>query len=674
MPAADRRRVRLMGLLLALAAVLPFAHTAGFDFTWDDHTIIREHPATSPRAPLVRSLTSSYWPPAEEAGLYRPLPLFVYRVGRALWNDDPAGFHLLNVVLHMLATLILFVLLRRFVWKGARGAPFAVALLFAVHPLHTEAVAGVVGSAELWAAVFGLAAYLLWLRASRRGGAGATLAAWGVWVLALASKEHVAGWLAVMALHRIEILPGRGAGFARRKMLDIGMLAAAAAYVMVRNEVLGDLTGIGTPPKIENPLVVLPALERIPAAGGLWLRGFSRLFWPFGLRPDASFAQTRPEVTGGDAAATLFLAGMTLLALLRGRRGDLWAWGWLVGVSTQLLTLNILFPIGTCYAERFFYTPSAGYLWAAVALATRLPLPRNRTAAVAAAVVAAAGLGGLTYRQASIWKNDRTLFAYAVAAAPRSAKAHLNHAVQLWHAGEKDACAQELAEALALLPGYPEAVTLQARLLSERGHRDAAQERLREMLASHPSSVEGWVLLGGLLLQAGEEREALAAYRRAAALAPEAVDPQMGIASALAAQEQWNEAVLWWEKARRSDPDATRLLYPYGVALWRAGRADDALAIWREARARGVTDARMLNDMAWVWLQSGGAPGRAEQLARQAVALDSSANHLDTLLQILLAAGRPAAADSVLARAESLGVTPDTLRIWRRMIDAREDR
>jgi tetratricopeptide (TPR) repeat protein len=140
-----------------------------------------------------------------------------------------------------------------------------------------------------------------------------------------------------------------------------------------------------------------------------------------------------------------------------------------------------------------------------------------------------------------------------------------------------------------------------------------------------------------------------------------------GLASAAAGMGRWAEAVRWWEVARQEAPQRTELLYPYGVALLKAGRREEALALWEEALRRGERRPELLNDLAWALYEERRDLGRAEALAREALGAKPDPDTADTLLRILLARGRRAAADSLVR--ELAPSWPESLRAWRSLLE-----
>ena len=205
LPAAAEPRsiARFLGLpitlWLALAALLPFAPALRNGFTFDDSGLIVENPAVWAASP-VTAWTEPYWPGRVGTGLYRPWTTFSFWWNGKVAGHSPAGFHALNLLLHLAAVLLLHGLLRRLFPERKRLA-LAVALLFAVHPLHSEAVVSIAGRAELWAAALGLGGWILAIDFARGGGVHRLLGTALAFALALLSKESAAGLLLLPILH-----------------------------------------------------------------------------------------------------------------------------------------------------------------------------------------------------------------------------------------------------------------------------------------------------------------------------------------------------------------------------------------------------------------------------------------------------------------------------------------
>ncbi len=182
---------------VALLAVLPFVNSFGNNFAFDDGIAIVENPLIKSLRNVPTLLTSGYWEPYPRMGkLYRPLVTISYAANYAMGGLRPFGYHLINLLLHLAVSLLVYRLALR-LFRQPEGALVAAAL-FAVHPLHTEAVTGIVGRAELFAAAFFLLAW--WWDLEGRGRPRYIVGSLAAFALALVSKEHAVALPGVLAL------------------------------------------------------------------------------------------------------------------------------------------------------------------------------------------------------------------------------------------------------------------------------------------------------------------------------------------------------------------------------------------------------------------------------------------------------------------------------------------
>ncbi|HRX85974.1 MAG TPA: hypothetical protein P5572_13225, partial [Phycisphaerae bacterium] len=196
------------GVLVAVAALLVYANTLANGFALDDVPIVQTNPNVTAAGPAGRAWTTPYWPQSNRGDrddlLYRPLTIQTYRWQYALGGATAWPFHLVNLLLHAAISVGVWWLARR-LGAGVAGALVA-GLIFAVHPIHTDAVSNIVGRAELLAAAGTLLAVICALTARQRAGARDNrraimwwVAAWAAAAAALASKENGVSALALVA-------------------------------------------------------------------------------------------------------------------------------------------------------------------------------------------------------------------------------------------------------------------------------------------------------------------------------------------------------------------------------------------------------------------------------------------------------------------------------------------
>lgn len=414
-------RDALLVALLAVAGHWAALHDTGF--TIDDHEIVAHNPRLVVRgwADLPPLVTTNYWGELyPEERLWRPTTLVSLALDRTLLGPAPDGFHRVGVALHALTSVLLLALLRRVV-PGRRAALLG-ALVFALHPVHAEATAGVVGRAEVLALLFAVVAMLLHLRrrdapdAPGAGGvaldAARALPAAAVLLLAFGSKEIALTTPAVLALFEVARAGPAGRLRGLRALAPYATyLAAIGVYFVARGAVLGEVFPTAKAQSIGG----LPLHDRVLVAAEVARDSAAALLVP---RPTASWYPFAPPSWSdprvlATAAVNVLLLGWGFVTL---RRGAPAARALALGVVAFFVALgpvSNLIPIGVVRADRLLYTPSAWFCLAAAAAAawasSRLPARLRRTAWTALAALTLFPCAPLLARNARAWVDERRL-------------------------------------------------------------------------------------------------------------------------------------------------------------------------------------------------------------------------------------------------------------------------
>ena len=555
---------RLGALLAALLAVATFAGTVRYGFVYDDWPVVASNSAADDPGDWRAILLAPSWGGAA----YRPLTTWTFSVNHALHGAWPGGYHLANVALHALVSALVVVVA---VSLGAPPAAATIAgVLFAVHPVHTEAVASIVGRAELLCAVWVLAAILAHVRGSRRGWRPLdVLAVLGCLAAGLLSKEYAATLVLLLPLADLLIVdqgsPSRFAANLRSRRALVYALVAGVTVVWfgVRHLVSRD-SALWLQPWM-NPLAYLSAPTRMLAALDVQARALGLLFVPHPLRPDYS-AGAIPLATDPSSARALLgiavAAGLAALAIgLARRRPRTLFWLLFAGVTWGVVS-NLVVPSWVLFAERLVYLPSVGFCvlvaLALDAIGDRLP----RRLAVGAVVVALAAVWlNDAWRAHRIWRSDLTLARAMVAGSPGSAHAH--HVLGRLYAksGRLADAMAELERANALAPDSFDAFYDTSLVHRARGEHREARRLLRRLLRAYPSYLPAAVVLAATEIDLGHAERALSVTQHA----------------------------LWYGR------DSPELHVEHAIALEAMGRPDEARAAFAHALrlAPGMAAARL---------------------------------------------------------------------------------
>ncbi len=508
-------------LLLAVAA---YARVLDGEFVFDDLTSVVGDPAVRDLGGALRGFL-----PALLSGR-RPVTLLTFALDHAVGGLHPRAFHVTNLLIHLGVTALAFLLVRAALrLAGATrptGLAVAVAGLFALHPLQSQAVSYVVQRAEALAAGCYLATLLFLLAAERRGptarGVAAYGAAFATFVLGLGAKATLvtlpAAWLLLAGALPTAEARRALASWPRRLLLLVPFLAVEAAFVhrtLTRIEGSTD-AGFAVPG--------LPAGTYVLTQCRVLLTYLRLLWWPAGQSADWAFPTSRSLAEPG-----VVMAGLALLALLAATVA-LWRWarlqpaGGADGVAGRAIAFGVawffvvlaatsLVPREDVLVEHRVYLASLGIFMAASVAAERalsrywLAGLQRRRAALLLVAAAWGVLAMALHRRNAVWESALALWGNAVEQAPHKPRARFGLGNALLARGDHEGAIAQYRSALAAV--RPDAPVAEAPLQQN---------------------------LGAALVRSGRPAEALAPLRRALELDPSSADAAVGLAvAALAA-------------------------------------------------------------------------------------------------------------------------------------------
>jgi hypothetical protein len=453
--------------LVAATALAATVLGLGNALIQDDNSLLVESSRLQGLSHLKEILTSSYWPPPHAPDLYRPLTSLLLALEYGLGGGSPLVFRIGSYLLYALLSVAVFALARRVL---TTRIALVAGLVFAVHPVHVEAVALAVGQSELLVGLLSVFAVIRYLD-RRRSPEGLRLIDWtliGVLYGAAAlSKEQ--GLLLPALLLATELVlraPRSATGHPRLATGEPRFPIAGYAWLggigllalLARRAVLaGSLTGTFVAAALEGlslPARGLTMLGVVPQ----WVR---LLVWPFHLQADYSPQEIGPASGFGTPqllGALLLLAWAVSTWTLR-RRSPVTSFGLLWTGVALFPVSNVLIPTGIVLAERTMMLPSIGAVLALGGMlgfaAERLPagsvMPAKASRVALVGLVIALGIrSALRERD---WHDDRVLRVRNVEDAPRSWATQLSYASMLFEDGRRDSALVRYSLARELAPG-----------------------------------------------------------------------------------------------------------------------------------------------------------------------------------------------------------------------------
>ncbi|XP_050093554.1 protein O-mannosyl-transferase Tmtc3 [Anopheles aquasalis] len=454
----------LYGALIALVCVLCYHNALNCGFVFDDISAIKENRDLRPHSSIKNVFLNDFWgtPMHKEQShkSYRPLCVLTFRWNYLLHGLEPAGYHLVNVLLHTIVSLMYF---RMCAMLLSEMASFAAALLFAVHPIHTEAVTGVVGRAETLSSVFFLAAFIFYTKATRRKKS----TGWRYLVLsmllvatAMLCKEQGITITGVCAIYEIFVAQKIRLGdiyHLARSMMSGKSLAlptgwwpheasrrlvvlcvTTVALLFARLQIMGSQLPVFT--RFDNPasVAVTPVRQlsyNYLVSVNLWLLLFPCDLccdWTMGTVPLVeSFTDPRNLSTLGAYTLIGVLAWVAFVENHRQKSAVV-----VMGLAFMILPFlpasNLFFPVGFVIAERVLYMPSMGFCLLVAYGVHRLSERWSRKATWCCLGLLLLTHSLKTYHRNADWESEYSIFMSGLKVNQRNAKLFNNvgHALE----------------------------------------------------------------------------------------------------------------------------------------------------------------------------------------------------------------------------------------------------
>lgn len=545
------KNLRTAALICAAAGMLIYANSLTNEFAYDDLHIITENTGIHELSGVPDALARPYWPGrfGKELGLWRPTTTLLLGLEYAVSGENPTLYHVFNVAAHGAATALVVIFLAQLI---TLPAAFAGGLIFALHPVHVEAVANVIGVAEVISTLFYLGALLLLLRGGYRAGWGKAVMVGLLYALAFGAKESAvtlpgAVFLVDAARRRLGWSDLRDYLKDRWRVYAV-LLGVAGGMLAMREHVLGSIASPFGPLGAD----LLEEIPRIWTLGEVWSHYVRLMVAPLDLSADYS-PDVIPISIGWHAANTVgvLLALLILVgALIAWRRpalgpGSGSARAAAFGVVWFLITIspvaNVVFLSGVLLAERNLYLPSVGVAGAMGWLVTYMAR-RKRKDAMVALMLYLSFLGWRTWTRNPTWKDNITVFGTLIEDYPYSGRAQWVLGDLFFQQGRPSQGLVSYRAAINILGPHYQLITEISKKLIAAEYLDAAERLLLFAYNDHPEFSVAPGLIAVIESEKGNAEETERWCRIALSIDDEDPVRHHLLAWALTEQGRWAEA------------------------------------------------------------------------------------------------------------------------------------
>ncbi len=586
------RRIQFICVGLAAITFAAYSPILKNEFiTYDDGSYIAENPA------VLSGLnwTSIQWAfNVGYSGNWHPLTWVSHMTDVALFGVNPSVHHLMNLLLHIANSVLVFLVFQRMtkiVWPSA-----FVAIVFALHPLHVQSVAWAAERKDVLSMLFWLLTMWSYVRYVERPKTARYLLALLFFALGLMTKPMLVSLPIVLLLidfwplRRTKLTGGtkeqdpkkRGTtktisgwmplgSLLKEKLPFVGLAIVSSVITFLAQREGGAVAGTG----------VLSLGLRITNALISYLAYIGKTFWPSNL----AFFYPHPAEhlpLWQAVLAALILIGVSVGAVMIAKRRPYIPFGWFWYLVTLVPVIGIVQVGLQAMADRYMYIPIIGLSvmigWGVSDFLKTI----NKRVLAFAAVVLTVSMAASTFVQAGYWRNSRTLYEHAIEVTDHNWVAHTNLGVVLAKEGRINDAMDHYTQALQIKPDYVEARRLLAFHLANGGRIDEAITHFKEALKINPNDPEARNNLGSLLARKGKVSEAINEYREALRTNPNYVDARFNLGFFLSQQGNTSEAIEEYLEAVRIKPDYADARLNLGNLLIAQGKSDEGIAQYAE--------------------------------------------------------------------------------------------
>lgn len=562
--------------IIGFLAFIIYSNTLFLDYTLDDRMVIFENTFVKQGVKGIDDIFTSdsfegFFGKRNnllEGGRYRPLSIAGFAIEYKIFGKSPFVSHLGNVLFYILICLLLYHLLINLFQnilqknKWFKSIPFLIAILFVVHPIHTEAVANIKGRDELLSLLFSLACLYVFVVETKLHFALKSFLIFILFLFALLSKENAITFLAVIPLSVVL--------FKKTKLKEmlfsmLPLFVATLTYFLLRYNALGFFfsNGFESSELLNNPFLQATSLQKYATVFYTWAIYLKLLFIPHPLTHDY-YPKQIPIVDFSNPFALIGLFAIifiVIIAIIKFKKEPILAYGLSFFIITFSIQSNLLINIGTFMNERFMFIPSVGFLIAIVIsislLVKKFKFPEKIIISLVVITVCLFSLK--TFSRNFAWQDDYTLFTTDVKVSSNSAKCNISAGGQI----------------LERLDKVNDTIIKMQML-------ERAVEYLRKGLDIHPKYQQGWVLLGNAYLKYKDYKSASLCYENSLKINPASADALNNILYTAQQAEKDNYidiAIIIFNKTLTYKKDISDIVLAICDCYLKANKIDSAISL-----------------------------------------------------------------------------------------------
>ncbi len=577
----NKKRALIIVSILVALSIIPYINCLKNEFVLDDTRLIVDNPFIKNPENIGEAFHNDFWwgTTLGFSGLYRPVTIISYIANYSVSGLNPLFYHFFNIILHLMVVLSIYTFL--ILLYEDRFVAFLATALFAVHPIHTEAVTWISGRPDLLAAFFFFSSLTIFTKLCRNKRSRITslsllFFSLILYLLALLSKENSIVLVGILPIILYFLAAKKSSNtigttirsvFGRSALLKYsGYIAITGIYLLLRWNMLGHIAFRPHAAVLGNPLIEANLYERIVTSSFLFLKYLMLTIAPVWLSIDYTAWQiplSSFPLSVLDFISLIVVAGFLFFLVFTFIKSSRWFFPLAFFAVTYSIVSNIFYIVWIMFTERFIYIPSLAF-FVLFALTCDLILRRINMAekrrlylyiSYAAIGLILALFAARTFVRNDDWRNESVLWTQTVRVVPRSAAAHANLGKVLMQIGKTREAEAEFLHSISIYPGRAELYINLADLYANQEDSQKAKEQYLKAIQLNPKSYEAHYNLAFLHESLGEIEESIKEYQKAIDLYPFSAEAMNNLGAIYLKVGRFSEAQKLFQDAYNVSPE-----------------------------------------------------------------------------------------------------------------------
>lgn len=562
----NESKINLLHLALIISAVfLVYFNSLSGQFVWDDRLLIIDNKFIKDLRYVIKIFSADLFAGVEEAiNFYRPVQTLSYIVDYFFWKLNTLGYHLTNIFLHSIAAVLVYCLIILF-FENRKVALFTT-LLYAVHPIHVEAVAYISGRADSLCAIFILASLITFIKfdALRH-----YLFSLVFFILALLSKEHALIFPVLLVVSQMVYEPKKK-NFIYK---IIPFLIIVFVYIFLRYATLNFLKGH------ESAILNIPLFNRALTFPKIIFIYLGLLFFPAQQHMERTVMIAQSVFEPLTILPILGLAILIIFMIRSLKRKQKIVFFGLSWFFINILPYsNIIVPVNALLSEHWVYIASVGFFLVVVNYLVKLQQFIEMSIFIPSLFIYSTA----TMLQNTYWANEFIQYKRVLTFSPNSARIHCNLGLAYAEKGCFEDAVTEFKKAIELNPGFIDSYINLGYTYQKKKLIEKAEEFFKEAIKVRPDSYLPYYYLANLYNEIGHFSEGIELYKKAINLNEKNPDIYFDLARAYDKNGNTDDAIKTYQKAIELDPLYTDVYLNLGSIFAENGQLDKAKAIWEK--------------------------------------------------------------------------------------------